>query len=98
MKKKHITYEYSHKGVKESVFRQAKALRLPEGWGKQIAERVAKATDKWIENKDIVTEDDLRNFICKELEKVSPDIAFAYQNHDKIICIEQKGPGRLCES
>ncbi len=85
MKKKRITYEYSHDGIKESVFRQAKALRLPEGWGEQVAERIAKATDKWIEDKDIVTEEDLETFICKELEEVSPDIAFAYRNRDKII-------------
>ena len=85
MKKTRVTYEYSHDGIKDSVFRHAKALRLPEGWGEQLSERIAKATDKWIEDKDIVTEDDLQNFICKELEEVSPDIAFAYRNHDKII-------------
>ena len=85
MKKTRVTYEYSHDGIKDSVFRHAKALRLPEGWGEQLSERIAKATDKWIEDKDIVTEDDLRIFICKELDEVSPDIAFAYQNHDKII-------------
>ncbi|MBO4855174.1 hypothetical protein J6X15_03860 [Candidatus Saccharibacteria bacterium] len=85
MGKKRITYEYTHDGIKESILRHAKALRLPEGWGEQVAERVAKATDKWIDDKDIVTEDDLQNFICKELEEISPDIAFAYRNHDKII-------------
>lgn len=85
MKRQRKTYEYSHNGVKESIIRHAKALRLPEGWGEQLAERVALATDRWIENKDMVTEDDITNFICKELEGLSPDIAFAYQNHDKII-------------
>ena len=85
MGRKRITYEYTHDGIKDSVFRHAKALRLPEGWGEQIAERIATATDKWIEDKDIVTEDDLKNFVCGELEEVSPDIAFAYRNHDKII-------------
>ena len=85
MKKKRISYEYSHDGVKDSIFRHTMALRLPEGWGEQIAERVAKATDKWIEDKDIVTEDDLKKVICNELDQLSPDIAFAYRNHDKII-------------
>ena len=84
-KKKTITYEYSHSGVKQSILRQAKGVRLPEGWAEQIAERVAKATDKWIEDKDIVTEKDLEVFICKELEQLNPDIAFAYKNRDKII-------------
>ncbi len=85
MGRKRITYEYTHDGIKDSVFRHAKALRLPEGWGEQIAERIATAADKWIEDKDIVTEEDLKNFVCGELEEVSPDIAFAYRNHDKII-------------
>ncbi len=85
MKKKLVTYEYSHSGVKQSVLRQAKGLRLPEGWAEQIAERVAKAADKWIADKEIVTEKDLEIFICKELKEVSPDIAFAYKNRDKII-------------
>ena len=85
MGKKRITYEYTHNGVRESVLRHAKALRLPEGWGEQIAERIATATDKWIDDKEIVTEDDLKNFICKELDEISSDIAFAYRNHDKII-------------
>ncbi len=85
MGRKRITYEYTHEGIRESVLRHAKALRLPEGWAEQVAERVAKATDKWIDDKDVVTEDDLKNFICKELDEISPDIAFAYRNHDKII-------------
>ena len=38
-----------------------------------------------VEDKDIVTEDDLKNVICNELDQLSPDIAFAYRNHDKII-------------
>ena len=50
-----------------------------------MAERVACATDKWIADKDIVTEDDLRKVIIKELERLNEDVAFAYRNHDKII-------------
>jgi len=85
MSRKKITYDYTHEGTRESVLRHARALRLPDGWAEQVAERIAKTTDKWIDDKDIVTEDDLRNFICEELDKISPDIAFAYRNHDKII-------------
>ena len=85
MAKKRISYDYSHDGVKDSILRHARALRLPDGWAMQLAERIAKATDKWIEDKDIVTEDDLKIFICNELEGVNSDIAFAYRNHDKII-------------
>ena len=85
LKKKKITYEYSSRGVKESILRNARSIGAPEGWAKQIATRVAKETDAWIADKEIVTESDLRRQIIKELKSLSPDLAYAYQNHDKII-------------
>jgi 2-phosphoglycerate kinase len=84
-KSKKITYEYSASGVKQSILRNARSLGMPEGWAKQIADRVSKQTDAWIADKEIVTEDDLRREVIKELEELSPDLAYAYQNHDKII-------------
>lgn len=84
-KKKKITYDYSPDGVKQSILRHARSIGLPEGWAKQIARKVAKTTDEWIADKEIVTEDDLRKKIIKELKSLNSDLAFAYQNHDKII-------------
>ena len=83
--KKRVYYEYSSQAIKKHILAYAKSQNVPENWAKQIAERVAKATDAWIDNKDIVTEDDLRRIIYKELKVLSPDIAFAYKNRDKII-------------
>ena len=85
LKKKKITYEYSASGVEQSILRNAKSIGLPEGWAKQIAKRVSKEADAWIADKEIVTESDLRRQIVKELKELSPDLAYAYQNHDKII-------------
>ncbi len=82
---KHKSYEYSHEGVYQSVLTQALGLKVPEGWAKQIAEQVARATDAWICDKEIVTEADLQRIVCKQLDKLSPDIAYAYRNNDKII-------------
>ena len=65
--------------------RYARSQHIPENWAKQIELRVAKATDAWIEDKDTVTEDDLRKVIYKEIKILDPDLAFAYKNHDKII-------------
>ena len=84
-RRKQITYEYPHDGVKQSVIRYAKGVRQPEGWAEQMGERVARAVDKWIADKDIVTEDDLRRKIIAELQVLNQDVAFAYQNHDRII-------------
>ena len=63
----------------------AKSLRIPEAWAKQIADRVVKNIDKWIADKELITEDDLRKQIVKELKVLEPNLAFAYRNHDKII-------------
>ena len=83
--KKKITYEYSSKGIEQNVMRYARSQNIPENWAKQIAQRVSKATDAWIEDKDTVTEDDLRKVIYKEIKILDPDLAFAYKNHDKIL-------------
>ena len=58
---------------------------MPEAWAKQIADRVVKNIDKWIADKELITEDDLRKQIVKELKVLEPNLAFAYRNHDKII-------------
>jgi 2-phosphoglycerate kinase len=84
-KKHKISYEYSTEGIKATILRQAKSLKIPSGWAQQIADRVAEKTDKWIADKAIVTEDDLRKVIIKELDKLNADLAYAYRNHDKII-------------
>lgn len=85
LRKHKVSYEYSTDGIKQSILIQAKSLKLPTAWAEQIAERVAEKTDKWIADKGIVTEDDLRKVIVKELDKLNPDLAYAYRNHDKII-------------
>ena len=83
--KKKVFYEYSSQDIRTNVLHYAKSQNIPEDWAKQIAERVAKATDVWIEDKDIVTEDDLRRVIYKEIKLLDKDLAFAYKNHEKII-------------
>ncbi|MBR3164025.1 hypothetical protein IKF15_01860 [Candidatus Saccharibacteria bacterium] len=80
-----VSYEYSHEGIKQSILCHARGMRLPEKWSEKIAERAAQGVDKWIEDKEVVTEEDLKQRICKELETLSPDIAFVYKNHGKII-------------
>ena len=85
MARKKIRYEYSRAGVEQSILASARSARIPEGWAKQIAKRVADGTDRWIEDKDTVTEGDLRRVIVRELKEISPELAFAYSNHDKII-------------
>jgi 2-phosphoglycerate kinase len=84
-KKKKVIYEYSRSDIKRSILQHARSTKVAPGWAEQIAERVADDVDKWIANKDIITENDLRKKIIKELDVLCPDIAYVYKNHDKII-------------
>ncbi|MBR5418791.1 hypothetical protein IK110_00875 [Candidatus Saccharibacteria bacterium] len=85
LRKHKISYEYDPEGIKKNILQQAKSLNIPSGWAEQIADRVIEKTNKWIADKAIVTEDDLRKIIIKELDKLNADLAYAYRNHDKII-------------
>ena len=79
------SYTYSHEGVAQSVKRYALGANIQERWAEQLAEKTACAVDKWIASKNTVTESDLSRVIYKELKHISPDVAFAYRNRDKII-------------
>ncbi|MBR5669712.1 hypothetical protein IKX12_01370 [Candidatus Saccharibacteria bacterium] len=85
LRKHKISYEYNVDDIKSNILQQAKSLKIPSGWAKQIADRVAEKTDKWIADKAIVTEDDLQKVVIKELDKLNSDLAYAYRNRDKII-------------
>ena len=80
-----IAYEYSHDDVKQSIVQHGLGLSLPKGWLEQVAEMTACAVDKWVAKKNIVTEEDIRNQVANRLRPLNADIAYAYENYDKII-------------
>lgn len=78
-------YDYTHEGIRDSVLKCGLGLGLAEGWVELIAEKVAQAMDEWASTKGVVTETDIRKHIVNELTTYNADIAYAYENHDKII-------------
>lgn len=78
-------YEYSHDDVKKNIIRHGAGLGLPRGWLEQVAEIAASAVDKWVESKSTVTEEDIRNQVINQLRPLNADVAYAYENYDKII-------------
>jgi len=78
-------YNYSRSDTKRDIMLAGAGLGLPSGWLEQVAEIVTKAVDRWIEDKATVTEDDIRRHIISELEPLNPDMAYAFENYDKII-------------
>lgn len=63
----------------------ARAVGIPEGAAEIFIERTLKDTKKSLKNRSIITEKDLNRAILKELKKYHADLAYVYENRDKII-------------
>ena len=63
----------------------AKGLGIPPGAANSFIERALKAALKSLHSKTLITEKDLQRTLVKELKKYNADLAYVYENHDKII-------------
>ncbi len=77
--------DFNQAKIKRRLLIDAKAVGIPSGAAEDfINHSIADAT-KTLSNKTIITESDLQRALVKELKKYHPDLAYVYQNHDKII-------------
>ena len=76
---------FSARKVKTELLLNAKALDIPVGAAEAFAEKVTKNVEKSLKNKKIITEDDLSRAILKQLNIYNSDLAYVYENRDKII-------------
>ncbi|MBR0465627.1 hypothetical protein IJJ02_02470 [Candidatus Saccharibacteria bacterium] len=63
----------------------ARAVGIPEGAAESFIERTMKDAKKSLKNRSVITEKDLSRVILKELKKYNADLAYVYENRDKII-------------
>lgn len=63
----------------------ARGLGIPSGSAEIFIEKSLAATQKSLADRAIVTENDIVRAVSKELKKYNPDLAYVYQNRDKII-------------
>lgn len=63
----------------------ARALGIPDGSAKIFIELVVEAVKKKLDKKSLITEDDLKRLIVKELKKYNHDFAYVYEKRDKIV-------------
>ena len=63
----------------------AKAVGIPSGAAEIFIEKSLQAAQKSLRNRKIITDKDLERTIAKELKKYSTDLAYVYENRDKII-------------
>ena len=64
---------------------ESRSLGLPAGSAEPIIERVLHAVLTWLEERNIITKNDLERVVSSELDKYSPDLAFVYRNRGKVI-------------
>lgn len=63
----------------------AKALNIPSGSAEVFIKKSISAAEKSLKNRKIITESDTIRAIAKELKKYHKDLAYIYENYDKII-------------
>ncbi len=63
----------------------AKALGIPSGSSEIFIKKSVDTAKKSLKNRKIVLESDLRRHISKELKKYHADLAYVFENYDKII-------------
>lgn len=70
----------------ESILKiHAKALGIPSGAAESFIKHSIRAAEKSLKNRKIITDQDLRRTIAKELAKYHKDLAYVYENYDKIV-------------
>lgn len=75
----------SDKNLIKNLKIDAKAVGIPAGAAEIFIEKSLQAAAKTLKNKKIITEKDLERAITKELKKYNADLAYVYENRDKII-------------
>ena len=76
---------FDERALKKDLLINAKALGIPSGAAKTFAEKITKNVGKSLKNKKLITESDLDRALLKELNIYNTDLAYVYENRDKII-------------
>lgn len=71
--------------LEKQIVCDAKGVGIPAGSAKAMASQIAKKVLGWAEKRGTMTEADLYRQLAKEAKKYSVDLAYVYENHDKII-------------
>ncbi|MDO4741815.1 MAG: hypothetical protein Q4A79_00350 [Candidatus Saccharibacteria bacterium] len=75
----------TEKTLKKSLKLHARALGLPDGASELFIEHTITNVKKSLKTKKVITESDLNRLVARELKKFNADLAYVYQNCDKII-------------
>lgn len=73
------------KNIESELKVHAKAIGIPSGSAEVFIKKSLQAVEKNFKNRKLVTKDDITRAVAKELAKYHSDLAYVYENYDKII-------------
>ena len=76
---------FDEKALIKTLKADARALDIPAGAAEAFINETLKNLKKTLKTKKIITEADLTRLISRELKKYNADLAYVYENRDKII-------------
>ena len=79
------TFTFDEKLLNRDLKTEARALGIPVGAANIFVEKTVSATRNKLKKKKIITKRDLERTVVAELKKYNADLAYVYQNRDKII-------------
>ena len=77
--------EIDHTKLKKELLIDAKALGIPSGSAEIFVDRSINSAIKSLRPRKIITENDLKRAVTKELKKYHRDLAYVYEIRDKIV-------------
>ena len=77
--------KFDEKILRRELKIDARGIGIPSGAADAFLGCVVRDVEKHFKHKQIITEDDLKRAVVKELKKYNADFAYVYQNRDKII-------------
>ena len=77
--------EKTIKNIESALKIHAKALDIPSGAADTFIKKSLKAAEKSLKNRKVITNADLKRAVVRELAKYHKDLAYVYENYDKII-------------
>lgn len=76
---------FNENSLRKKLKIDARALGIPAGAAESFINETIKSTLKTLKGKSIITNNDLKRIVYKELKKYHADLAYVYKNRDKII-------------
>ena len=73
------------KTIKITLKQHARGLGIPEGAAEDFIREALSRTKKSLKTKEKITDKTIASTLIRELKKFSPDLAYIYENYDKII-------------